>query len=123
MQIAVVYIILVMNLLSCNKDNNDEPQSNPLVGEWRLELKDNSGYWYCQYKFNIDGTFECKDWSSGHVQIEYECKGIWSVDGEYLGLDFLDDSDVRTYMYLLDGDALILYDYEAAGPNIFKRVK
>ena len=113
-----------MMFLATSCDTDDEP-TDSIVGTWKLSLKDSydEGYWYCQYNFKKDGTFEVKDWSSGSKEpSSYEATGKWSTNNNILTLYFTDEEYSETYSYKLDGKKLIIYDYEEDGPNVFEKV-
>lgn len=113
--------IMSMAFISCS-DDEDEPEKDSIVGTWLLSQPESDGeYWYCQYNFKSDGTFEVKDWSTPSEEpSSYEASGAWSVSNDYLTLKFIDE-DPETYRFSLDGNKLILYDYEEPGANVFVR--
>lgn len=117
-------VILTCGFVSCSDDDDEKSGDSSIVGTWLLSLPDEDGeVWYCQYHFKSDGTFEGKDWGESGVYEEpanYEFTGNWSTDGDKLTLKFQGDSS-ETYRYSLDGDKLIIYDYEEPGPNVFVR--
>ena len=121
MAAVVLSLVLSISITSCG-DDNDEPEGNSIVGTWLLSIQEGDGeYWYCQYVFNSNGTFVVKDWNSDDPEpAEFEDGGIWSISNDMLTLDFQDDY-VDTYRFVLDGNTLILFDYEEPGPNVFVR--
>lgn len=114
---------MLTTVTSCDKD--DEPSSDSIVGTWKLSLKNSydGSYWYCQYNFKKDGSFEVKDWNSSSKEPEeYEETGKWSTNNNHLTLNFVEAGYTETYSYELNGKELIIYDYEEDGPNIFKKL-
>ncbi len=114
-------VIMAMAFNSCSNDDN-EPASNNIVGTWRLSLKESDGeIWYCQYKFKSDGTLEVKDWNSDSKEpSSYEAMGTYSISGSFITLNI--DEYEETYRFSIEGNKLIIYDYEDDGPNVFYRV-
>lgn len=117
-------VLMAISLVSCG-DDDDEPDSGSIVGTWLLTLPESNGeYWYCQYEFRPDGTFRCKDWNSSSPEPSYNSIGTWSVANDRITLRFTDagyEPYDETYRFSLDGNNLILYDYENPGPNVFVR--
>ncbi len=117
-------VLMAISLVSCG-DDDDEPDSGSIVGTWLLTLPESNGeYWYCQYEFRPDGTFWCKDWNSSSPEPSYNSIGTWSVANDRITLRFTDagyEPYDETYRFSLDGNNLILYDYENPGPNVFVR--
>jgi len=112
---------------SCGDDDDEPDNGSSIVGTWLLTMEESDGaYYYCQYNFKSNGTLEVVDWSSeGEVPAEYEATGKWSIDGDIIILVvYEDDGSMREekYKFLLEKDALIIYDYEEPGPNVFVRV-
>lgn len=114
-------VIVAMAFTSCG-DDDDEPDNKSIAGTWLLSLPESDGeYWYCQYAFKSDGTFQVKDWSTPSEEpSSYEGSGTWSVSNDKLTLSFTDENS-ETYRFSLDGNKLIIYDYENPGPNVFVR--
>lgn len=115
-------VIVAMAFNSCSNDD-DEPASNGIVGTWRLALKESDGeFWYCQYNFKSDGTFEVKDWTSRYEEpSSYEAKGTYTISNSFITIK-VDGEGEETYRYSLEGNKLIIYDYEDDGPNEFYRL-
>lgn len=115
-------VIMSMTFTSCN-DDDDEPENNQIVGTWRLSVKESgSEFWYCQYNFKANGTFEVKDWSSTSPEpSSYEATGTYSISESWLTLTFNEDGEyyTETYRFSISGNKLIIYDYEEDGPNEF----
>ena len=120
-------VIMAMAFTGCS-DDDDEPADSGIVGTWRLSLKESGDdFWYCQYHFKSDGTFEVKDWSSESKEpSSYEAKGSYSISGSFITIKIYDEEDdeeyEETYRFSLEGKKLIIYDYEDDGPNEFYRV-
>ena len=114
-------VIMAIAFTSCS-DDDDEPENNSIVGTWLLSLPESDGeYWYCQYAFKTDGSFDVKDWSTPSKEpSSYEASGTWSVSNDMLTLKFTDE-DPETYRFSLEGNKLIIYDYEDPGANVFVR--
>ena len=119
-------VIMATAFISCSGDD-EEPVNNSIVGTWRLSLSYSAGVcWYCQYHFMSDGTLEVKDWESTEKEPTfYPDKGFYSISNSdisltFYGLDF--DAYTVTYRFAIDGNKLIMYDYEVDGPNIFYRM-
>lgn len=117
-------VIMSLSITSCSDDDDEDEQS--IVGTWRLtmlEPNEDGIYWYCQYNLKSDGTFEVKDWSSTSQEpTSYEAKGKWSCTDDTISLSFDDEGYTETYKYKLEGNNLIIYDYEEDGPNVFVRI-
>lgn len=115
-------VIMAMALTSCS-DDDDEPASNSIVGTWRLSLKESDGrFWYCQFNFKSDGTFEAKDWNSESKEpSSYEWKGTYALSNSFITIKF-DGEGEETYSYSIEGNKLIIYDYDEYGPNEFFKV-
>lgn len=115
-------VIMAMAFTSCS-DDDDEPASNSIVGTWRLSLKESDGgFWYCQYNFKSDGTLEVKDWSSESKEpSSYEAKGTYTISNSFITIK-IDGEGEETYRFSLEGNKLIIYDYEDDGPNEFYKV-
>lgn len=107
---------------SCSDD--DGPDNNSIVGTWLYSEKDSSGSWFCQYNFKSNGEFEVKDWGDSEGEPDepssYEEYGTWEVLNDLLTLKFNDGYN-ETYRFVVDGNRLIIYDYEVDRPNIFYR--
>lgn len=117
-------VLMAISLVSCG-DDDDEPDNGSIVGTWLLTLPESNGeYWYCQYEFRPDGTFWSKGWNSSSPEPSYNSIGTWSVANDRITLRFTDagyEPYDETYRFSLDGNNLILYDYENPGPNVFVR--
>ncbi len=115
-------VIMSMALISCSNDD-DEPVDNSIVGTWRLTLKESDDeFWYCQYHFKSDGTLEVKDWSSQSKEpSSYEAKGTYKISTSFITIK-IDGEIEETYRFVLEGNKLIIYDYEDDGPNEFYKV-
>ncbi len=120
-------VILAIAFTSCG-DDDDEPSNGTsgttgIVGTWRLTLVESNGEsWFCQYHFKADGTLEVKDWSSHSSEpASYEAKGTYSVSGSYLTIK-IDGEYEETYKFSLEGNKLIIFDYEDDGPNVFYKM-
>ncbi|MBD5229461.1 MAG: hypothetical protein HDS69_05425 [Bacteroidales bacterium] len=119
-------VIMAMAFTSCS-DDDDEPVGNNIVGTWRLSLKeDDGGFWYCQYNFKSNGTLEVKDWSSEQKEpSSYEAKGTYTVSDSFITLKIDDEEEgtyEETYRFSIEGNKLIIFDYEDDGPNVFYKV-
>lgn len=116
-------IFMAVGFTSCSDDDDDE---GSIVGTWMLMIQDDYGQWFCQYNFKSDGSLQVKDWSSEDGEpSSYEATGKWSVAGDILTIT-VDDSEegeswTEAYRFKLDGNKLIIYDYEEDGPNVFVR--
>lgn len=117
-------VVMAIAFTSCS-DDDDEPDNKSIAGTWILsEQESNGGYWYCQYNFNSNGTFEGKDWSSKSQEpTNYEFTGKWTISGDLLTLDFDvepdEEDDIRTFRFTISGNNLTIYDYSEPGPNVF----
>ena len=111
-----------MGLTSCS-DDDDEP-SDPIVGTWLLQIQEPEGVWNLQFHIMNNGTLEGKSWNTPDESEpkNYEFTGNWSIAGEYLTLSIIEtDGEIEseTYRYNVDGNKLIIYDYDEPGPNVF----
>lgn len=115
-------VIMAIAFVGCSNDD-DEPENNPIVGTWKLSLSEGGGsYWYCQYNFKSDGTFEVKDWTSNSTEpANYEGSGTYSVSGSVLTLNY-NEEETETYRFSVNGNKLTIYDYEEDGPNDFYKL-
>ncbi len=115
-------VIMAMAFTSCS-DDDDEPASNSIIGTWRLSLKESdSEFWYCQYNFKSDGTLQVKDWSSESKEpSSYEAKGTYTISNSFITIKIYGE-DEETYRFSIEGNKLIIYDYDDDGPNEFYRV-
>ena len=113
-------VIMGLAFASCS-DDDDEPDNSSIVGTWLLSQQESDGeYWYCQYNFKSNGTFEVKDWGSQSSEPKnYEAQGKWSASGDMLTLAFDEDDETETYRFSICGNKLTIYDYEEPGPNVF----
>ena len=114
-------IFMAVGFTSCS-DDDDDPK-NSIVGTWMLMIQEEDGQWFCQYNFKSDGSLQVKDWSSeGGEPSSYEATGKWSVAGDILTITINEEdgeSYTDSYRFKLDGNKLIIYDYEEDGPNVF----
>lgn len=83
---------------------------------------DDDAMWYCQYEFNSNGTLKVKDWTGDKEPANYEADGNYSVSADVLTIS-IDDEWTESYKFKLEGNSLIIYDYEEEGPNEFVRIK
>lgn len=120
---VALFATLPLVLTSCGDDDN-EPADDSIVGTWLLSIRDDydDSIWYCQYNFKANGTFECKDWDSDEREPSYEDFGTWVVSGDVITITWDGDEEYpEIYRFSLDGNRLIIYDYEEPGPNVFVR--
>ena len=120
-------ILISIGFTACGDDDDNEPGSNSIVGTWRLSLRDEDGdMWYCQYEFSLKGTLKVKDWSGNNEPAKYEASGKYSVSADVLTL-IITEADGETYTeqykFKIEGNRLIIYDYEEDGPNTFVKIK
>lgn len=123
-------VILSLAFTSCSDDDDDDSVKNPIVGTWRLSMQEpgeSNEFYYCQYNFKSDGTFEVKDWSSSTKEpSSYKGNGSWTTVDETLTLKCNDEEVpegyTETYKYKIEGNKLIIFDYEEYGPNIFVKI-
>lgn len=116
-------VIMAMAFTSCS-DDDDEPASNSIVGTWRLARKESaSTLWYYQFNFNSNGNFEFKMWSPDEPEDPSpgEYKGTYTISNQFITLNYYDD-DKEIYRFSIEGNKLILYDFEDDGPNEFYKV-
>lgn len=116
-------VIMAMAFTSCGDDDDDEPAANSIVGTWRLSVMDSDGEaWFCQYNFKSDGSLEVKDWSSESGEpATYEARGTYTIVDSYIKIKIENEGE-ETYRFSLEGNKLIIYDYEEDGPNVFYRI-
>ncbi len=115
-------IFMAVNFTSCSDDDDE----GSIVGTWMLMIQEEDGQWFCQYNFKSDGSLQVKDWSSEDVEpSSYEATGKWSVAGDILTITVDEGEEgenwTEAYRFKLDGNKLIIYDYEEDGPNVFVR--
>lgn len=114
---------MLIGLDSCKKD--DDVVSDPIVGTWKLAIQGDwgngfYGYWYCIFKFNGDGTMGVKSWEEQMVEPKEWYPGTWKINGDNIYL-MPEGEDTEIYKFNLEGNKLIIYDYEVSGPNVFVR--
>lgn len=115
-------ILLCASFTSCGDDDDDGPESTSIVGTWRLSLKDGIEMWYCQYEFNSNGTLKVKDWTDDNEPSNYEAGGKYTISADVLTIT-VDGEGSESYKFKLNGNNLIIYDYEEDGANVFVRIK
>ena len=120
--VVALCVIMGMSFTGCSDD--DKPADNGIVGTWRLSFKEsNSEWWHCQLHFKSGGTLEVKSWNSPTEKepSSYEAKGTYSISNSFITIRF-DGEDEETYRFSLEGNKLIIYDFDEDGPNEFYKV-
>ena len=118
-------ILISIGFTACGDDDN-EPGSNSIVGTWRLSLQEEDGImWHCQYEFSSNGSLKVKDWTGNNEPANYEATGNYSTSADVLTLTITADGESWTeqYKFKIEGNHLIIYDYEEDGPNTFVKIK
>lgn len=128
LMVAVMCVIMSLGVTSCSDDEDVKVPENAIVGTWRLTLWEAESHknWYCQHEYKSDGTLLFKSWYQDEQQpSSYEGNGKWTIDGNILYLEFNGASGVEreNYRFSIEGDKLIIYDYDDPGPNEFYRIK
>ena len=115
-------VIFSLSFVSCS-DDDDDSGNNAIVGTWRLTTEyGDDWFWYSQYHFKSNGTFEYKDWSSNEKEPPYhDDKGTYTLSESFITIVF-DEVESETYRYVIDGKKLTIFDYEDEGPNYFYKL-
>lgn len=117
-------VVMAMAFTSCGNDD-DEPANNSIVGTWRLSVKDSDGSFHnCQFNFKSDGTLQVKDWNSENKEpSSYEADGCYTISSSFITITVYGEGGwEETFRFSIEGNKLIIYDFDDEGPNEFYRI-
>lgn len=113
-------IFMAVGFTSCSDDDDDE---GSIVGTWLYMVQEDEDQWYCQLDFKSDGSLHSKSWYFSDETDSREYTFKWSVTADILTLTGTENGETikEAYRFKLDGNQLIIYDFDEDGPNVFVR--